>query len=352
MRCLALAKVLADSGATCIFFSRAHQGNLNYLIENFGFNVVSLTLGHDVPPLKSGSTAHAAWLGVTLADELLEMQHALKNNPVDIMIVDHYALDAEWERSVREFCPLINTLAVIDDLADRQHYADVLVDQNVVNQIADYQPLVQPSTVLLLGTQYAILRDEFLSWRQNSLDYREKNLSLRSVAVSLGGVDKNNDTRKVLEALYHFAQTEPSELQRITVILGALSPWVDDIKQIAMRAPVETEVKVGINNVAETMSEIDFVFGAAGTSTWERCALGVPSALLVLAENQKKMAYLLRDMGVSALIEPDRIHTAVCDTMRQFNSQPLLTQQMSRKCAEMVDAFGARRVAQEIMARS
>jgi UDP-2,4-diacetamido-2,4,6-trideoxy-beta-L-altropyranose hydrolase len=141
MRCLALAKALADSGATCTFFSRAHQGNLNYLIEKSGFNVIALRQGYDVPLPKSGSTVHAAWLGVTLADELLEMQNVLKDNPIDVMIVDHYALDAEWERSVREFCPLIKTLAVIDDLADRQHYADLLVDQNVVKYgiIAWYQ---------------------------------------------------------------------------------------------------------------------------------------------------------------------------------------------------------------------
>jgi spore coat polysaccharide biosynthesis predicted glycosyltransferase SpsG len=107
----------------------------------------------------------------------------------------------------------------------------------------------------------------------------------------MGGVDAENITGQVLEALNHCPL--PNDLQ-IKVIMGSTAPHLQQVKEVASLMKNPTVVMLGVSNMAELMANADFAIGAAGATTWERCALGLPSTILILAENQNMIASIVK----------------------------------------------------------
>ena len=309
MRCLTLADALRERGARCHFICRQHSGHLMALIEQRGYRVSGLPMAAAAAtPAQDEAPAHAAWLGATQEEDAAASLSALEpsNGPVDWLVVDHYALDARWERLLRPICP---RLMVIDDLADRPHDCDVLVDQTLGRNTQDYRPWVSESCRLLCGSQYALLRPDFSALRTYSLKRRAQP-QLRNILVAMGGVDKNNATGKVLAALKMCAL--PSDCE-ITVVLGPTAPWLDDVERQAQSLPWPTHVRVGVSDMAQLMANSDVAIGASGATSWERCCLGVPAIMVVLAENQRLIARALSDVGAAHLVD-----------LRALQSNPLI----------------------------
>lgn len=284
MRCLTLASGLAQEGAEVRFLCRAHNGNLINFIKRCGFRVEILNSSTlDKSQSNFGSDpAHAAWLGCDWHSDAQQCRFLLSDK-VDWLIVDHYALDHRWERVMRTTCQRI---MVIDDLADRPHDCDLLLDPSLGRTETDYRDIVRSDTQLLLGPEYALLRPEFAQWRATSLARREAP-KLRHILVTMGGVDRDNVTGRVLATLN---QIRLPTVEKITVILGRLAPWRNEVHIAAAGMRIPTIVLSGVDNVAELISSCDLAIGAGGTTTWERCSLGVPSVLLVLADNQLNIA--------------------------------------------------------------
>ena len=285
MRCLTLAGSLVNQGAQVRFLCRAHEGNLIELIKSKGFTVYTLpyTAGsNDLPFKLKGGPAHESWLGSDWESDAEQCREVL-SGPIDWIIVDHYALDHRWESAMRNTCYKI---MCIDDLADRVHNCDLLLDQSLGRTEDNYCDLVIPKTRLLLGSQYILLRPEFAQWRDFNLAHRQ-HPELRHILVTMGGVDRDNVTGAVLRAL---AQCRLALLEQITVILGPHSPWRDNIYDLAERMEVPTKIMLDVPNMAELMTSCDLAIGAGGTTTWERCSLGVPSVSIVLADNQLNLA--------------------------------------------------------------
>jgi len=211
------------------------------------------------------------------------------------LIVDHYCLDKEWEQKARRN---VAKIMVIDDLANREHHCDVLLDQNLNRKSSDYRDLVPKTARLFIGPAYAILRPEFWAYRAKSLE-RRKALSIKNLLISLGGSDKDNITEKVLNSLN---QVKFPEAIKITVILGQASPHKDTIKLLARNMKHKTNVFVGVDNMAAIMAKADLAIGAAGTSAWERCCLGLPTLMLALADNQEGTAIALDKIGAGKFI--------------------------------------------------
>ena len=288
MRCLTLADALRERGASSTFVCRPHPGHLLALIEQRGHQALAL------PELQEGAqpnlkgTAHAHWLGTGWATDAQDTQQALSahtgGQPVDWLVVDHYALDARWEEALRQQAKRI---MVIDDLADRPHACDLLLDQNLGRKEADYGGLLKSKTTTLIGPQYALLRPEFAAQRAQSLARRQIKPQLCRLLVTMGGVDKDNATGQVLAALQ--SCNLPADL-RMTVVMGLHAPWLAQVQAQAAQMPWPTEVLVGVNNMAQLMAESDLCIGAAGSTSWERCCLGVPTLMLVLAANQIEAA--------------------------------------------------------------
>lgn len=283
MRCLTLAEVLKGRGATCVFISREHPGHLNAVIRRRGFEVLALPAGADsrdpISLSPVGGPAHAHWLGCDWAVDAEQTKGAMGKDMVDWLVVDHYALDHRWERLLRDRC---HQIMVIDDLADRVHDCDLLLDQNLGREVRDYDTLVPEQCVRLIGPRYALLRPDFAALRDHSLRRRAQP-ELRQLLITMGGVDQTNATGAALAALKDCLLPAGC---RITVVLGGQAPWRAEVERLAACMPWPTEVAVAVDDMAQRMAESDLVIGAAGSTAWERCALGIPTLLVVLAPNQ------------------------------------------------------------------
>ncbi|MGO3301043.1 MAG: UDP-2,4-diacetamido-2,4,6-trideoxy-beta-L-altropyranose hydrolase, partial [Pseudoalteromonas sp.] len=298
MRCLTLADELKKQGAECHFICREHQGHLNDLIQRHGHLVHHLPVAIKLQQQENTAQqlAHTDWLGSTQQTDAELCKVILKELKPHWLIVDHYALDLVWEKALK---PHYNKLMVIDDLGDRKHIADLLLDQNYGSTVRKYQGLVPNTCKILVGTRFALLRPEFAQWREYSLKRRENTIEVKNILVTLGGADPDNYTLKVLAQL---AKIQLTPQTKITVVMGTTAPHLESVKQQAIAMPVVTQVKVNVSNMAELMSNADLAIGAAGATTWERCCLGLPTIQLVIAENQRETALALSEIDAVKLI--------------------------------------------------
>ena len=305
MRCLTLADALKAKGADCHFMTRAHQGHLIETIRQRGFVTSPLpssqTECNDTSHVGNpdrGELHHAAWLGCDWQTDATQSVALLSAATADWVVVDHYSLDARWEKAVKSYC---YKLMVIDDLADRPHHCDVLVDQNLGHCPQDYATWVPSTCQVLAGPEYALLRPEFPALRDYSLKRRTdpQTQQLNQILITMGGVDFPNATSKVLEALKHCPLPEEC---CISVVMGANAPWLAEVHEIAAHMPWNTTVVCNINDMAQRMADSDLAIGAAGGSSWERCCLGLPTLMVVLAENQWSGARALDTSQAAKLI--------------------------------------------------
>ena len=347
MRCLTLADALAARGADCQFICRAHEGNLSDFIRSKGYVVHLLPVAqedHGAPqhsPAQVDATPHAAWLGATQAQDAEACARILAALRPDWLIVDHYALDATWELALAPHCA---RLMVIDDLADRPHVCDLLLDQTYGRKAADYRPRVPLACRLLCGAQYAQLRPEFAALRPYSLRRRRAQPALRELLITLGGVDKDNATSAVLEALRSCPL--PTDC-RITVVIGATGPWLEAVRSQANTMPWPTRVLVGVSNMAQLMADSDLAIGAAGATSWERCCLGLPTIMLVLANNQRDIAWALERSGAAAVVHnAEAIDSALLLHLNPMVSDPTVLNAMSLNASAIVDGVGVDRTIQ------
>ncbi len=313
MRCLTLADALRQKGAQCTFVCRPNVGHLLGLVAQRGHK--ALALGEQQQNFNGpADPAHAAWLGTSWADDAEQTMHALLGQTVDWLVVDHYALDARWEEALR---PQAQRIMAIDDLADRPHACDLLLDQNLGRTEADYGGLLKGKTTTLVGPQYALLRPEFAALRAQSLARRQNNPPLRRLLVTMGGVDKDNATGQVLAALQSCSL--PADL-RVTVVMGPHAPWLAQVQAQVTQMPWPTEVLVGVDNMAQLMAESDLAIGAAGSTSWERCCLGLPTIQVVLAQNQEAIALALGRFGAALMLPSKAIEQTLPDLISTITS--------------------------------
>jgi len=294
MRCLTLAQALKENGANVEFICRKHEGSLINKIRSNGFVVHELKVFEEAEV--DNKLAHSHWLGVTQQQDADDCINILKAEKLDWLIVDHYALDEQWQKRLK---PCYEKLMVIDDLADRQFDCDILLDQTFGRQKEDYSALTPEGCKLLLGSQYALLRPEFAKWRAYSLERRSKP-EFKQLLVNMGGMDVDNVTEKILGELK--ICNLPNDI-KITVVMGGSAPHLESVKSKAITLPYKTEVKVDVGNMAEIMSNSDVAIGASGSTTWERCCLGLPTIQVITANNQSVLAKSLDKAGVIELIK-------------------------------------------------
>jgi UDP-2,4-diacetamido-2,4,6-trideoxy-beta-L-altropyranose hydrolase len=190
-------------------------------------------------------------------------------------------------------------MMVIDDLADRAHRCNLLLDQNLGRQPQDYTKLVPADCQVLTGPNYALLRPEFAALRPYSLQRRQAQTSIGRLLITMGGVDQDNATGQVLQALKTCAL--PADC-RITVVMGLTAPWLQNVQELAAQMPWPTEVVVNVNDMAQRMADSDLAIGAAGSTSWERCCLGLPTLMVVLAANQQPGAQAMEAAHAARLI--------------------------------------------------
>lgn len=301
IRCLTLADALKAQGAECHFISRKLPGHLLEVIHQRGFDVTALS-AEQAPSSNTfvvrdcaDEPAHAPWLGCDWRADAQQTRAILTILQPDWLVVDHYALDHRWETALQ---PGYQKLLVIDDLGDRPHSCDLLLDQNLGRQPQDYISLLPAHCKVLTGPRYALLRPEFSALRSYSLQRRQLP-ALKHLLITMGGVDLPNATGQVLQALK--ACPLPQDC-RICVVMGLQASWLQQVQEQAQEMPWPTEVLVNINDMAERMADSDLAIGAAGSTSWERCSLGLPTLLVVLADNQWSGAKALQAVQAASMI--------------------------------------------------
>lgn len=195
----------------------------------------------------------------------------------DLLVVDYYDLDESYEQHFRQYAKKI---MVIDDLANRKHDCDILLDQTDGRDASDYQVLVPEHCKVLAGGDYILLRRAFLKLRPKALEKRRRTTEVKRILVSLGGSDPQNHTLKALEMI-----KESGFQGAIDIVLGFTAQHLQSVQDHIDKLPNKCKIYID-PDMPKLMYEADLAIGASGSSVWERCCLGLPQYIMQTAENQ------------------------------------------------------------------
>ncbi|OPH54551.1 UDP-2,4-diacetamido-2,4,6-trideoxy-beta-L-altropyranose hydrolase [Paenibacillus ferrarius] len=331
MRCLTLAEQLIARQHEVIFICRDHYGNMIDFIRNKGYQVFVL---YGVDHNENREEVYLNWLGADWYTDAQQTIDYLKQlNSVDWVIVDHYAIDWRWEEQVLSYMESTQ-IFVIDDLANRRHTCHILLDQNLsMNLLTRYRKLLPDSTTTYLGPSYALLRDEFIYSRKT---VKIRNGNIKNITVFYGGIDLTGETLKAIRALKELSLEQIS----IKIIVGPNNPQRLKIKEIC-RQLSNYIIEDHVSNMAELMKQTDLFIGAGGSTTWERCMLGVPSITTVVADNQKEITEAVEHYGATwNLGEHWKVaETTIIQAVRYAVTHPLEVHIMSKRCLDVIGDY-------------
>lgn len=337
MRCVTLADALLDRDIKVHFICRYLPSSLEKMLRDKGFHVSILPASQE----SNGEfpLAHSDWLGVPQEVDARAALALIQNQGYDWLIVDHYALDVRWEKILRSE---VKKVMVIDDLADREHDCDILLDQNLyADQEIRYKDKVSSQCRTLIGPRYALLRKEFSEFR-NKVEPRQGRVT--RILVFFGGVDAKNFTSKAILGLSQITEHKFF----VDVVIGDQHPNKNGIEILCQRLGYICHVQT--NKMAELMANADFSIGAGGSASWERCCLGLPSLLVALAENQVDIANALDSICACVYIGlADKVNfLAIKDKVTDLlNSQDQLAM-ITKQSFSLVDGQGVSRVCHEL----
>jgi UDP-2,4-diacetamido-2,4,6-trideoxy-beta-L-altropyranose hydrolase len=344
IRCLTLANAFRDIGIESSFICRPHEGNCISQIQQSGYEVKVLIKNNSNDKFKKDDglpLEHESWLGVDWQVDVAEViENITASISPDWLIVDHYGLDFRWERALRAYC---RRMMVIDDLADRSHDCDLLLDQNLVpNMKRRYDTLINVDAIRLLGPRYALLQPQYINSRSHALVRKSK---IKRIFVFMGGSDIYNLTTKIIQS---FIAIERPDIQLDVVInqrasyARGLREWLQSFKNIFLHE--------ALPSLADLIKNADISIGAAGTVTWERCCLGLPSLVISMAENQIPTAKELHRLGLVRYIGR---HDSVTNSVIENELLKILEvddfRQWSQSCMDLVDGGGTMRVINAII---
>ena len=335
-RCLTLARLLASRGETPLFIARHLPDSLASDVIDAGFELIRLA-GVGERASSASWCSHAAWLEANWLDDAAATREALEGRECDWLVVDHYALDIQWQSAVRDVC---GNLMVIDDLADRQHLCDVLLDQNYIqDSFGRYETLVPGNCESLLGPQYALLRPEFAIARESS---QPREGAISRILVFMGGVDSDNMTGTVLKGI----ELLDSRTIAVDVVVGSANLHRHEVEMLTRRVR-GCRLFGRVESIVPLICAADLAVGAAGTTTWERCCLGLPTLTMAIADNQipiaegSQLGGFAVNLGKSEWVTPELIARG----LEHLLNNPAIVQQMSLAGMRLVDGQGAERVA-------
>lgn len=350
MRCLTLANALKRHGIGSVFLYSTTMPALLSMTGDAGHRCDSIHPTHAATQM--GATyAHSAWLGhPELADadacnDRVQQLTRERGAPPGAVIVDHYALASAWENAMTTHTPVL----ALDDLADRPHSARWLLDQTVGRTAEDYRDWVGVDTECLLGCDYALIRPEFIEYRGQSLARRDQTRDPLHLLVTLGGVDNDHRCLSVMEAVWPLR-----DRIQCTVLTGRDHPDWDALVDWRDRHWPALSLRPFVDRMAELLSQADLCIGAAGSTSWERCVLGVPTVLLQLADNQAMVARQLDQAGAAIDLGPWSTCQAetLCATVQTLIEDTGRLQQLSQCASRLCDGQGTERVVTHLMEAS
>ena len=339
-RCLALANCLVNSNHTVYFISRPLKGNRSDLVE--ANKIPTFFLPYI--DINYNQNDYLSWLGTSQKQDAVDTISVIKSNitsNIDLLIVDHYALDHQWHKYLK---PLASKILVIDDLANRKLLCDIVLDQTPGRKAIDYKLFTPQTTHFLCGSQFALLRPEFSRVRKQSTQRRFD--SPLSITIFLGGTDPDNVTSQIISSINLLSSNTISDI----TLISAQTPPNTLTKQLD-ESHHKSRVIVNSKNIAELYSNTDLVIGSGGVSALERCVVGAPSLQYIYAENQESIADELTSKGAAITIttyrNPDFQHLP--DLIRNLAKNNQLLQTMSDVALTICDGNGIQRVVTNIL---
>ena len=317
IRCLVLAEKLSARGHRVFFLSRNLPPTLHTRLAQSGCIVL------DLPQIAANSSSFQeqdALQSLTLAKS-----HSAST---PLLIIDHYHLDSTWETSVRN---RFHKILVIDDLADRSHDCDFLLDVTWDQTMASrYTNLIPRGCRALLGPRYALLRDEFTHARRL---VPERTGDLHKIFIFFGGADPTRESEKALEAISHPRFADLS----FTLVTGGLNPRSGQIFGKAW-GHKNIEVYREFHPIALLMAECDLAIGAGGSTSWERCALALPAIVICTAPNQELIAKGLHEAGAVWNLGRSAKVTAgmIADKLLELRQAPDVVRRAAQQAARIV----------------
>lgn len=331
MRCLTVANTLRAQQVECVFICRPHPGNLIDTIRVEGFTVIELS----APPLAAESLlqGYARWLSCREEDDARECIEAIEGE-WDAVIVDHYGIGRVWENTLRT---IARQVVVIDDLANREHDCDILIDQNYYIKAQErYRHYVANQTTLLLGPKYSILRPEFYAQRGNA-SIRSK---ISNILIFYGSMDSTGETVKALRAL-SLIDSDLLQGVAVHVVVGKLNKNKEVIASLCA-SDSSLHYHEQVDNMAQMICQCDLALGAGGTTTWERAFLLLPTIVTVVADNQRELTHTAHNLGIihylgtAETVGPNDIAESVSSLLMN----PIMIRNLSLKCRELFEAVG------------
>lgn len=338
MRCLTLADELESLGSQIIFVCRNLHGFMPEMITNKKYELVLLPSPEKDLNERLEGPKHANWLGVRWELDALQVCGRIKS--ADWIVVDHYALDHEWEKNLRQ---VVKKIFVIDDLADRKHDCDLILDHNLYEDYSSrYSDLVPNFCKCLIGPKFALLRKEFLEKSQKSCPKKNK---INNIFVCFGGCDAQNETGKVLKAFASFEHIGFS----IDVVVGKSNPHAKMIRELCSRMKF-ARYHYGPSNMAELMGKSDLAIGSGGVVSWERCALSLPSLVISIADNQVEIAKSLQKIGAIQYLgkSKDVSYQNIKNSIQRLLLDSKSLKSMRIAAGKVTDGYGVKRVASVI----
>jgi UDP-2,4-diacetamido-2,4,6-trideoxy-beta-L-altropyranose hydrolase len=340
MRCLSLADALRGKEVSFKFVCRNHKGNLINLITRRGYEVSELLTPTRVRKHVKDNPTHASWLGVDWELDAEQTLAALDSEEIDWLIVDHYALDSRWERKLR--C-ISKRIMVIDDLADRSHDCDLLLDQNFGVSIKEYNSLLPTYCKFLYGPSYALLNPVYA---QHHAKTPERDGRIRRALIYFGGgADPSNLTCLALRA-FEAKELAPIELD---IVVGSAYAH-ERLLRVAAAQRGRACIHTQIPNLVELMSRADVAIGAGGATTWERCCMGLPSIVVSIGDNQVPACQALAEKGLIDYVGHTRAVTPelIRQRLAVMVSKPEFLRELSTRVRALVDGKGVFRVTKAI----
>ena len=311
VRCLTLAQEMKKRGWICSFFTNKEANDFVPVLSESGFDIIKPT--NDIN--------------------------------FDVMVFDHYNISSKEESQFREKA---NNIVVLDDLADRLHDCDLLIDSTYGRREQDYASLVSAKTEILAGPDYALLRPEFAENRTSALERRTISQGrVDNILVMLSGTDPHNVTLKILSAL---KVSEATRGLTINLVLGTKAAQRMNIESLISGID-NIKLHTDVRNMASMMMDADLAIGAGGTASWERCCMGLPTILIEIAENQRTVSKNLYQAGAVYNMgwHQNLELTQIAKIIDEFISDPSRMLSMSTKAAEICDGKGAVRLANQII---
>jgi UDP-2,4-diacetamido-2,4,6-trideoxy-beta-L-altropyranose hydrolase len=327
MRCLTLASAMTHRGADVTVVSRHLPATLEAAVSASGAVFCRLPTRQTT---SDGDLAHSHWLGTSQTQDALDSIEVIGQH-CDWVVVDHYALDTRWEAAVRGHARVL----VIDDLADRSHVGDILLDQNLQGTHDRYAGLLGRDCLPLLGPRFALLRSEFGEAR-NACAPRQGDV--HRLLVCFGGMDVDNDTGLTLEALRGFSPFRDG----VDVVVSQAHRHLATIVKSCLEAGYRCHVQT--SELAALMARADVAVGAGGTTTWERCVVGLPALISSVAANQESQVRAVAAAGLAWAVDRNHWRRDMALHLRALIHNEGARQHMSRQGLDAVDGRGTARV--------